>query len=89
MWLAGAIPLSTIHSKSLLHFLLFWETHDLVWEIICVSEMRMKNSIVKIIDNVFEKNDEGGLFPLKGKKRSIITSDRPPSDWENALWVSI
>ena len=24
----------------------------------------MKNCIVKIIDNVFEKNDEGGLFPL-------------------------
>ena len=24
----------------------------------------MKNCIVKIIDNVFEKNDGGGLFPL-------------------------
>ena len=24
----------------------------------------MKNCIVKIINNVFEKNDEGGLFPL-------------------------
>ena len=24
----------------------------------------MKNCIVKIIDNVFEKNDEGGLFPI-------------------------
>ena len=49
----------------------------------------MKNCIVKIIDNVFENNDEGGLFPLKGKNRRIITSDRPPSVWENALWVSI
>ena len=49
----------------------------------------MKNCIVKIVDNVFEKNDEGGLFPLKGKNRRIITSDRPPSVWENALWVSI
>ena len=24
----------------------------------------MKNCIAKIIDNVFEKNDEDGLFPL-------------------------
>ena len=29
--------------------------HDLVWEIISASEKRMKNCIVKIIDNVFEK----------------------------------
>ena len=55
MWLASAIPLSTVHSNSLLYFLLFWETQDLVWEIISVSEKRMKNYIVKIIDNVFEK----------------------------------
>ena len=33
--------------------------------------------------------DTGGLFLLKGKKRRIITSDRPPSVWENALWVII
>ena len=58
------MPLSTVHSNSLLYFLLSCETHDLVWEIISVSEKRMKNCIVKIIDNVFEKNDEGGLFPL-------------------------
>ena len=44
--------------------MLFCEAHDLVWEIISVSEKRMKNCIVKIIDNVFGKNDEGGLFPL-------------------------
>ena len=42
--------------------MLFCETHDLVWEIISVSEKRMKNCIVKIIDNVFEKNDEVGYF---------------------------
>ena len=35
--------------------MLFCETHDLVWEIISVSEKRIKNSIVKIINNVFEK----------------------------------
>ena len=44
--------------------MLFCEIHDLVWEIISVFEKRMKNCIVKIIDNVFEKNDKGGLFPL-------------------------
>ena len=43
-------------------FLLFCETHDLVWEIISVSEKRMKNCIVKIIDNVFEKMTEVGCF---------------------------
>ena len=42
--------------------MLFWEIHDLVWEIIHVSENRMKNCIVKIIDIDLEKNDEGGLF---------------------------
>ena len=47
--------------------MLFCETHDLVWEIISVSEKRMKNCIVKIINNVFEKNDEGGLFPLNNE----------------------
>ena len=53
-----------VYSNSLLYFLLFCKTHDLVWEIISVSEKRMKNCIVKIIDKVFEKNDEGELFPL-------------------------
>ena len=35
--------------------MLFCKTHDLVWEIISVSEKRIKICIVKIIDNVFEK----------------------------------
>ena len=43
-------------------FLLFCETHDLVWEIISVSEKRMKNCIVKIIDNAFEKMTKVGYF---------------------------
>ena len=38
MWLAGAIPLGTVHSNPLLYLMLFCETHDLVWEIISVSE---------------------------------------------------
>ena len=53
-WLAPWL-LSTVHTYWLLYFLLFCETHDLVWEIISVSEKRIKNCIVKIIDNVFEK----------------------------------
>ena len=44
----------------------------LVWEIISVSEKRMKSCIVKIIDNVFEKDDEGGLFPLSCLHQLII-----------------
>ena len=44
--------------------MLFCENHDLVWEIISVSEKRTKNCIVKIINNAFEKNNVSGLFPL-------------------------
>ena len=75
--MAGAIPLSTVHSNSLLYLMLFCETHDLVWEIISVSEKRIKNCIVKIANNVFEKNDEDGLFPLMklcGKKSTVFSS---------------
>ena len=54
--------------------MLFCKTHDLVWEIISVSEKRMENCIVKIIHNVFEKNDEGGLFPLTGVGQDQATS---------------
>ena len=42
--------------------MLFCESHDLVWEVISVSEKRMKNCIVKIIHNVFEKMTEVGYF---------------------------
>ena len=52
--------------------MLFCETHDLVWEIISVSEKRIKNCIVKIIKNIFEKNDEGGLFPLNITKHQVF-----------------
>ena len=45
----------TVHSYSLLYVLLFCETHDLVCEIIRVSEKRIKNGLVKIIYNVFKK----------------------------------
>ena len=42
--------------------MLFCETHDLIWEIISVSEKRMKNCIWKIINNVFEKMTKVGYF---------------------------
>ena len=45
--------------------MLFCEKNDLVWEIICVSEREWTTvPIVKINDNVFEKNDECESFPL-------------------------
>ena len=42
--------------------MLFCDTDDFVLDKISVPEKRMKNCIVKIINNVFEKNDEGGYF---------------------------
>ena len=53
MWLADAIPVEYLLRYSLLYFLLFSETHDLVWDIISVSEKRIENCNVKIIDNIF------------------------------------
>ena len=38
----------------------------------------MKNGIVKIIDNIFEKNDEGGLFPLTAVRHVIGMSAVAP-----------
>ena len=42
--------------------MLFCETRDLVWGVISVSEKRMKNCIVKIKGNVFEKMTQVGYF---------------------------
>ena len=39
----------------------------------------MQNWIVKIIDNVFEKNDEGGLFPLTRAPLGGGAISSPPS----------
>ena len=47
----------------------------------------MKNCIVKIIDNVFEKNDGGGLFPLR-ENLSIRGPTRPgPNTLFKALYL--
>ena len=32
---------------------------------------------MKIIDNVFKKNDEGGLFPLRAKEKDKVLMDWP------------
>ena len=53
-------------------FLLFCETHDLVWEIISVSEKRMKKLYYENYWQCFRKNDEGGLFPLSACTRKWI-----------------
>ena len=47
-----------------MYTLLFCETHDLVWEIISVSEKRMQNYREYVLLTMFSKNGEGGLFPL-------------------------
>ena len=43
----------------------------------------MKNCIVKIIDNAFEKNDEGGLFPLK----ALVSSRTAPLHMQARKWL--
>ena len=85
-WLAGAIPLSTVHSNSFQCFLLFCETHDLAWELISDSGFWKENvnlSEDQKISNFMcsenlkrqcfreKKNDEGGLFPLKKLLKKI------------------
>ena len=69
MWLAGAIPLSTVHTNSLLYFMLFYETHELVWEIISFfwKENEKLYLLWKLLTMFSKKNDEGGLFPLTHK----------------------
>ena len=54
--------IDTFHSFLLLYLLLFCDTHDLVCEMISVFEKRIQICIVKIVENVFKKNIEGGLF---------------------------
>ena len=60
-WLTQYL-LRTVHSFSLLYFLFFFfccETDDLVCKIISVSETRIKNCIVKSIDNVKQMTKVG------------------------------
>ena len=54
--------LCTAHLCLLLYFLLFCETHDLVFELISIFEKSMTNCIVKIIDNVLKKMLKVGYF---------------------------
>ena len=59
------VEYGSLNSNSLLYFMLFCETHDLVWEIISVSEKRMNDCIVKIIDNVVEKKCRRWVISFK------------------------
>ena len=56
--------------------MLFCDTHDLVWEIISVSEKRMKNCIVKIINNVFEKWRRWVIYWARSQTFEIITGNK-------------
>ena len=58
--MAGAVPdvYGFTRLYSVLYFLLFCETHDLVRAIISVFQKRMKNCIVKIIVNVFKNRSK-------------------------------
>ena len=51
--------------------MLFCDTQDLIWEIISVSEKRMKNCIVKIINNVFEKKWRRWVISFNRTKKKI------------------
>ena len=69
------------HGSLKLAFILcyFCETHDLVWEIISVSEKRKKNCIVKIID-VFEEMTKVGYvimsFNLGASTADVISASQ-------------
>ena len=79
MWLAGAIPdaYGSLIFSAIPTFFLFCETHNLVCEIISVSERRMKNCIVKCVR---VKNGEGFVLIHGGRdgttqqKRPFVTS---------------
>ena len=47
---------------AILSVFFFCETHNLVFELISISEKRMTNCIVKIIDNVLKKMSKVGYF---------------------------
>ena len=67
MWLADAIPLSTVQANSLLYFMLFCETHDwVVWEIISVSEKRMKTILWKLLTMFSRKKWRRWVISFKG-----------------------
>ena len=84
MWLTGAIPLSTVHSYSLQCFLLFCETHDLVWEIISVSEKRMKNC-KNTMQFFIRKMYDGAALRRGSSCENRFVSKRCHSSFNNAL----
>ena len=71
--------------------MLFCETHDLVWEIIRVSEKRMKNCIVKItkiIDNVFEKKGRRWVISFNANCNVVCCLPQLPHGVIHITWVA-
>ena len=68
MWLAGAMPLSTVHSNSLLYFSVILRNP---WFSLGNNKCFWKENEKLYCENYwqcFRKNDEGGLFPLNDPK---------------------
>ena len=66
MWLAGAMPLSTVHSNSILYFSVILRNP---WFSLGNNKCFWKENEKLYCENYwqcFRKNDGGGLFPLKG-----------------------
>ena len=64
MWLAGAMPLSTVHSNSILYFSVILRNP---WFSLGNNKCFWKENEKLYCENYwkcFRKNDEGGLFPL-------------------------
>ena len=65
MWLAGVMPLSTVHSNWLLYFSVILRN---TWFSLGNNKCFWKENENLYFENhwqCFRKNDEGGLFPLK------------------------
>ena len=73
MWLAGAMPLSTVHSNSLLYFSVILRNP---WFSLGNNKCFWKENEKLYCENYwqcFRKNDEGGLFPLRSDEFMILT----------------
>ena len=76
MWLAGAMPLNTVHSNSLLYFSVILRNP---WFSLGNNRCFWKENEKLYCENYwqcFRKNDEGGLFPLMA-----------PFAWDLPSWV--
>ena len=98
MWLAGAMPLSTVHSNSLHYFSVILRNP---WFSLGNNKCFWKENEKLYCENYwqcFRKNDEGGLFPLsqfdlrkcpdsavEGKAFDWLAGFAPVRDWPAVL----